>query len=647
MNFEATFKPMYVGSMLVKNRLVVPAMDSHMPDENGMIGEDALNYYGARARGGFGMIIVEIAAVQKSGIGMPHEINIYDDTSIPGLTALASRIKHYGSRAIIQLHHAGRETVAAMAGRQPVAPSSVPCPTNRETPHEMTTLEVYALIQDYIDASVRAQKAGFDAVEIHAAHGYMGGQFLSPRSNRRIDEFGGSIEGRAYFLKLIVEGIKAACGKDYPVIVRISTDESRIGGIQLNESIIHAQLLEAYGYDAIHLSAGTYGAWDTIVPPPDAQQGWNLSATKVIKSAVTIPVIAVGRYTDPYFINLAITRGDTDFISLGRQSIADPDFPNKMFSGELMDIVPCLSCTQRCMSFNDPSTLQEGDYGVSCLLNPMSNDRPDVRLNTAAQPKKVMVIGAGPAGLEAAWVAAKRGHTVTLYEKGSKSRAGGQFLIAAYPPFKQDLTRAIRYYLNMCEKYGVEMVFEKEVDAAFIAEKKPDVVIVATGATPLKPAIPGISGENVKQAINVLLGEPVKGNVLVIGGGLVGVETAEYCTDYCNKVTIVEMKPEIASELYLTVRDSLLRRFKHEEIEVHTNTRVNEIAENGIVCEENGVQKVLDGYDSIILALGAKAYNPFEQLNDIAPEIYTIGDAKQARSALEAIYEGFRIAQAI
>lgn len=647
MNFESTFSPMHIGKMMVKNRLVVPAMDSHMPEENGLIGENALNYYGSRARGGFGMIIVEIAAVQRCGIGMPNEINIYDDTSIPGLTALASRIKHYGSRAVIQLHHAGRETVAAMAGSQPVAPSSVPCPVDRETPHEMTTEQVYGLIEDYISASVRAKKAGFDAVEIHAAHGYMGGQFLSPRSNKRIDEFGGSVEGRAYFLKLIVEGIKKSCGSDYPVIVRISTNEARIGGIEENESIVHAKLLEDYGYDALHLSAGTYGTWDVIVPPPDVAPAWNLPATKLIKSCVSIPVIAVGRYTDPHIIEMAISRDDTDFVALGRQSIADPDFPNKMFSNELIDIVPCISCTQRCMSFNDPTTLQEGDYGVSCMFNPMSNDRPDVQLMPAAKPKNVMVVGAGPGGLEAAWVAAKRGHNVTLYEKESRSRAGGQFLIAAYPPYKQEITKSIRHYLHQCEKYGVEMIFGQAVDAALIAENKPDVLIVATGATPLVPNIKGIDGPNIKLANNVLMGEPVIGNVLVIGGGLVGVETAEYCTDYCDKVAVVEMQSDVATELYMTVRDSLLRRFKEEGVELLTNTKVLEFLENGIVCEKDGVQQTLAGYDSIILALGAKADNPFSGLDHLAPEVYTIGDAKKARSAVEAIYEGMRIAQKI
>jgi len=383
MNFESTFTPMYIGKMLVKNRLVVPAMDSGMPEEDGTIGNLALDYYGARAKGGFGMIIVEISAVQRCGVGMPHEINIYNDDSIPGLTALAGRMKINGARTCIQLHHAGRETAAIMAGSQPVAPSSVPCPVDRETPHEFTTEEVYELIQDYVKAAMRAKKAGFDCVEIHAAHGYMGGQFLSPRSNKRIDEFGGGIEGRAYFMKLVVEGIKAACGQDYPVIVRISSNEARIGGIEENEAVVHAQLLETYGYDAINVSAGTYGSWKVIVPPPDAQPAWNIAATRFIKSAIKIPVITVGKYNDPYVIDMAISRKDTDFIALGRQSIADPDFPNKMFTGSLMDIVPCINCTQRCMNFNYPETLMEGDFGVSCMLNPMSNNRADMRIRPA------------------------------------------------------------------------------------------------------------------------------------------------------------------------------------------------------------------------------------------------------------------------
>ncbi|MDD5017532.1 MAG: FAD-dependent oxidoreductase, partial [Eubacteriales bacterium] len=504
--------------------------------------------------------------------------------------------------------------------------------------------EVYDLIEQYIDAATRAQDAGFDGVEIHAAHGYMRAQFLSPRSNKRIDEFGGGIHERTEFLKQVIQGIKFECGEDYPIVVRLGTNEHRIGGIEESEAVIQARLLEEYGADALHLSAGTYGCWDVIVPPPDYPYAWNIAATKLIKSAVSIPVIAVGRYTDPYVIDMALERGDTDFVATGRQSIADPDFPNKMFSGQIMDIVPCISCTQRCMSFNDPNALQEGDMGVSCMLNPMSNARPDVRCVSADKQKKVMVVGAGPAGLEAAWIAAKRGHIVTLYDKNPRDRAGGQFLIAAYPPYKQELTRAIRHYLHMCEKYGGEMVFGQEPDAAAVAEEKPDALIIATGATQKKPDVPGIDGQNVKMANDVLMGAPVSGSVLVVGGGLVGVETAEYCTDYCDRVTVVEMMGDIALDMYMTVRDSLLRRFKHENIAVYTDTKVLEVTEDGIVCETGGEKKTMGGYDAVIIAMGADAYNPFDDFESLAPEVYLIGDAKEARSAVEAIYEGARVA---
>lgn len=643
MNYEASFQPMHIGKMLIKNRLIVPAMDSGMANPNGSISEKTVGYYAARARGGFGMVITEIAAIERRGMGMPCQIDISSDDTIPGLKTLADGIKSYGSRAVVQLHHAGRETVAALAMEQPAAPSSVPCPVNRETPHEFSTEEVYEIIDKYINSAIRAQKAGFDAVEIHAAHGYLGGQFLSPRSNKRIDEFGGSIAGRCYFLKLIVEGIKEKCGKDYPVIVRISTNESRIGGIRENEAIVHAQLLESFGVDALDLSAGTYGAWDVIVPPPETEQGWNLSMVRKIKSAVNIPVIAVGKFSDPDLIELAILREDTDFIALGRQSIADPEFPNKMFSGNPLEIVPCLSCTQRCMSFNDPANLQEGDMGVSCALNPFSNDREEIRLTPTKVVKNVMVVGAGPAGLEAAWIAAKRGHKVSLYEKNPENRAGGQFLIASYPPFKQDLTRAIRHYVYMCKKYGVDMHFNTEVDETFMKQQNPDVLIIATGATPKKPNLPGADGKNIKAANDVLMGEPVSGNVLIVGGGLVGVETAEYCSDYCDKVTIVKRKNVIAPELYMTVRDSMLRRFKKEEIEVLTGVKVLGFKENGIICERNNEEVEMNGYDSIIIAMGAEAYNPFSEPEKLAKEVYVIGDAKEARSVIEAVFEAAKI----
>ena len=646
MNFEKTFSPYKIGSMFVKNRLIVPAMDSGVFDPAGFVNQATMDYYGARAAGGFGLIIIEIAAVESRGVGMPHEPHVWSDACIPGMTKLANYIKERGARTIVQLHHAGRETVGAMAGEQIAAPSSVPCPTNRETPHEFSTQEVYDLIQHYVDAAVRCQKAGFDGVEIHASHGYMGGQFLSPRSNKRVDEFGGGVEGRAYFMKLVVEGIKAACGKDFVVTARLSSKENRIGGLEMEETVVFAQMLEDYGYDALHISAGTYETWQTIVPPSSWQSGWNLPAAKRVKEAVNIPVFSVGLFHDPYTIETAIKRGDCDAVSLGRQSICDPDFPNKMCAGALQDMIPCLGCTQRCMEFNYPENLMPGDWGVGCMLNPESSHRADRMLTQTENPKNVVVVGAGPAGMQTAFMAAKRGHKVTLLEKNPANRVGGQFLIAAYPPFKQGLTREIRYQLHMCKKYGVDLRFDTEATPEMIKELKPDVLVMATGATPIIPNIPGIK-ENTVQANDVLLGSPVlKSSVLIIGGGEVGVETAEYATDYCTRVAIVEMLPVLAEKLYLTVRNDLMDRLKKEEVEVHCNTKVLEFIPGGVIAECNGEKITLDGFDHVVLALGSKSYVPFDATG-LAPEVYTIGDAVKARDAKWAIYEGYRVAQKI
>ncbi|MBO4818730.1 MAG: FAD-dependent oxidoreductase [Firmicutes bacterium] len=646
MQFKKTYSPYKIGNLEVKNRLIVPAMDSGVFDQKGFVYQPTLDYYGARAAGGFGLVIIEITAVEPTGVGMPCEPAGWTDECIPGMTELAKVIHDNGAKTIVQLHHAGRETVSLLAGKV-VAPSSVPCPTNRETPHEFTTQEVYELIQHYVDAAVRMQKAGFDGVEIHASHGYMGGQFLSPRSNKRVDEFGGGLDGRALFMKLVVEGIKKACGPDFVVTARLSSKENRIGGLEMEETVVYASMLEEYGYDALHISAGTYETWETIVPPTAWQSGWNLSSAKRIKDAVDIPVFSVGLFHDPFTIETALRRGDCDAISLGRQSIADPAFPKKAEEGELEDIIPCIGCTQRCMEFNYPENLMPGDWGVGCMYNPQSSHRADRMLTKTEAPKNVVVVGAGPGGMTAAWMSAFRGHKVTLLEKNDRLQAGGQLRIGAYPPFKQPLTREIRYMLHMCEKNGVDMRWNTEATPELIKELKPDVLIMATGASPLVPNIKGLKETGVVLANDVLLGSPVlQQSALIIGGGEVGAETAEYATDYCKRVAIVEMLPEIVPTLYLTVRNAMLSRMKEEEIEIHTSTKVLEFIPGGVVAEKDGQEIRLDGFDTVILALGSKPYVPFEA-EGLAEKVYTIGDADAVKDAKWAIYKAYRTAMEI
>ncbi|NLJ95160.1 MAG: FAD-dependent oxidoreductase [Clostridiaceae bacterium] len=640
------FEDLKIGSVNLKNRLVVPAMDSAMCEEDGTIGQMACDYYGHRAAGGFSMVITEIAAIDHRGMGMPGQPRLYDDEYLPGLKNLAEAIQSEGSVAIVQLHHAGRETLNAMIGETPYSPSVLPSPVYREVVHEMTTEEVEEMIESYISAAERVKEAGFEGVEFHSAHGYMGLQFLSPRTNKRIDKYGGDIEGRARFGIEIVEGIRERCGEDFVIIVRVDSIEGRVGGLPENESFLYTKMMERAGADAINVSAGTYAAWDVIVPPPNFDEGWNWKAARKIKEHVNIPVGLAGRLTMPAIINDLIERGDIDFACLGRTSIADGFYPKKLEAGLEDEISPCIGCTQRCMSFNDHDTLQEGDWGVSCIFNPFTNNRAEVRYEPTDNPKKVVIAGAGIGGLYTAYIAAERGHDVTVIEKNGRNKAGGEFLIASYPPFKQGITRVIKHYLYMCDKYNVNFVWNTTATEDLVKEYAPDVFIDASGARPIMLHESGFNADCVYQANDVLEGKVQLGNsVLVIGGGMVGLETAEFCQDYCEKITVIEMLDDVGTDLYMTVRDAMLDRFKDYGIEIHTNTKAIRFENHNLTAEKDGEMVFFNNYDNVVIAVGNKQIDQFPNRNDLAPEVHTIGNALKPRSALEAIFEGAMVAK--
>ena len=645
--FQKLFSPIKLGSLELTNRFVVPPMVTNLANEDGTVSQALIDYWVARAKGGWGLLIVEFTAIDPLGKVGPCHPCLWSNKFIVGLKKLTAAVHNYGARIAIQLSHTGRQTtqkIIGIPGAQPVSASPIPCPLDREMPRELSTEEIYELIEKFGDAAVRARDAGFDAIEIHGAHGYLLAQFMSTYSNKRIDEFGGSLHNRMRFPIEVIHNIRRKIGPSFPLIFRMSVDEKVPGGRTLDESRVIARMIEEAGIDAIDVSVGVSGSSQYIIAPSVLPPGFLLSSSQEIKKAVSVPVIAVGRINHPLLAEDAIEAGKADLVAWGRTSLADPELPNKVAAGQLDDICPCIVCMQGCIrSFPLPDKPLP-KLGVTCLVNPFCGREGEMQIKPAIKRKKVIIVGSGPAGLEAAWIAAARGHQVTLYEKNSA--LGGQFRIAAIPPFKQDVARAISYYIHMCKKYGVYFKMGTEATARQIVAKKPDAVIIATGSEPIIPDISGINGNRVTTAWDILEGKKQAGNkVLVVGGGMVGCEVADFLGEHLHSVTLIEMSSEIAKDVPSAVEYFLIRRLKEYGVQIETETSVIEFLEDGAMVNKNGKKSKLEGFDTIVLALGTKSVNYLKgQLEKKITELYVIGDALEPRKAIEAIEEGARVA---
>lgn len=629
MKYTKLLSPGKIGSLELKNRAIMAPMSAALGNPDGTVSDPLIAYLTARADGGVGMIITEYCFVTEDGRSSDHQISITDDDKIPGLKKLVDEVHAHGSKICLQLQHGGRRSMVRVT-----APSAIMKQTDRVTPYEMTTQDVYDLIDAFTAAAVRAKKAGFDMVEVHCSHGYLLNDFVSPSANRRTDEFGGGITGRAKAPAMIIREIKKACGADYPVSVRLNGDDMVSDGNLGRDSAALAMLLEDAGADLIDVSGGMNGVGYGIAPAA-VRTGYNIDPAEEIRRVVNIPVAVAGRINEPEYAESLLRRGDVDFITLGRSLFADPDFVKKAAEGKEEEICPCVGCLQRCYG-----SYGHGGQFRGCMVNPFSMRETVLKLEPAAVKKRVVVVGAGIAGMEAAWTAAARGHDVELYEQNAYP--GGQFRIAAIPPHKQLLARACIYYSRMCVKHGVKMHYNTRMDRALAEALDPDVVVVATGGNPLVPGIPGLKESGCIANREILLGRIAPGNrALILGGGLQGAETADFMAEHGYEVTVIEMRAGIAMDDHPAAQKLLLERLRSNHVEMITSATVKTVYPDGVDYEKDGELASLRGYDSIILAFGTRPDNALaKELEGIDAEVVTVGDAVKAGNAVEAIYRG-------
>lgn len=637
MKISSMFTPIKVGSMTVPNRFVVPPMGNNFANTDGTLSETSKAYYLERALGGFGLITIESSVVDKKAKGGPRKPCLYDDSTIDSFKNVIDACHDAGSKVSIQLQHAGSEGNEKIAGHPLKAASAIPASNGRNTPLEITTEEIYELIESYGDAALRAQKAGADAVEVHCAHGYLVSSFISQRTNKRVDEFGGCFENRMRLPRLIIENIRRKVGNSLAILCRINSTDDVLGGIDVHDSSVIAAYLEECGVDGLHVSRSIHIHDEYMWAPTALHAGFSADLVTEIKKAVSIPVITVGRYTEPQFAELMVRQGRCDLVAFGRQSLADPEMPNKAKNGKLDEMIPCIACLQGCV----PNMFQ--GKPIACLANPILGH--EAELKPAKISKEVLVIGGGVGGMLSAWVCAKRGHNVTLIEKSEV--LGGQMRLAAYPPGKGDITNLVRSYISKCNQYGVNICINTEATAEFIKEKSPDAVIIATGATPLVLPIPGINDSGLIHAVDLLDGKKSCGKkVLVVGGGMVGCEVAAFLGEQEHEVTVIELREEVGADVISEHRKFLMNDFENYNIHTVTGAKVAKFYDDGVdYLLADGTEHDLKGFDSVVLAMGSRNYDPLsEVVKEFVKETHVVGDAVKARRALDATKEAFEVA---
>jgi 2,4-dienoyl-CoA reductase-like NADH-dependent reductase (Old Yellow Enzyme family)/thioredoxin reductase len=647
-NLEFLFTPIRIAEMEVKNRIVMAPMSTNLGSEQGHVTPAAIEYFATRARGGVGLIITGDVSVDLHGRYQKRTLGLYDDQFIPGWKELNRAVQSYGAKMAPQLIHPSFNAHSSLTGVQPVAASPIASRRFRELPRELTVEEIETIIEEFADAARRAQVAGCDAVQVHCAHSHhLLGSFLSPLHNKRTDQFGGDIHGRLKLPLEVIRRIRSKVGAGFPILVRISGAEFEPGGRTLEETQYIAPLFVEAGADALNISAGTTNI-GSVAPPIGSPAGIYAPLAAAIKEVVKIPIISVGRIVSPWVAENILSSGKADMVAIGRALLADPEFPRKAEAGHWEDIAPCVGDLHCLMTLYSDKT-------IACLVNATVGKEEEMAVVAAKIPRKILVVGGGPGGLEAARVAALRGHQVTLMEKSAK--LGGQLLIASFPPTKQEFTCLVKYLTAQAYKAGVRVELNKEVTPEVIDEFRPDAIIIATGGLPQIPStLRGFNRKHIVNSWDVLTGKALPGlNILVIGGGSTGCETADFLAHPFddlnpkgNRVTIMDMLDNVCLDEFSPRRSSLILRLQQKGVKIITQAKVTEILDDGVTYLHDGKSKILRGIDTIVLATGTRLNNILvEEIKGKAIPTFVIGDAKDPRKAVQAIAEGAEIGRKI
>lgn len=641
--FSSLFQPGHIGTLHLKNRLIMPAMGTQLADAEGKATDRLISYYRARAAGGVALVTPQFAAISRDSV-LPFTMALCDDTRIPDWRRVADAVHEAGAAFCIQLMHMGLLLLYSEVVPENVSilvPSMMPWLKKTRNPyHELSEEDIRNYTKDYVQAARRAREAGADVIELHACHGCLLSSFLSPSTNRRGDRYGGDVENRVRFARMVLEGIRQEVGPSFPLSVRINASDDVEGGITLDEAVQQAVILESAGADAISVSGGLE-FWSTLsIPCYPYPKGPMLPMAEEIKKAVKVPVIAAGKI-DAELAEEVVAAGRVDFVAMGRPLLADPELPEKVHRGPLEDVRRCIYCNN-CLK-TDP----EAGPG-SCSVNPYLYREAKYPPAPAKAPKRVMVVGGGLGGMQVALFLAQRGHRVSLYER--KPELGGQWNVACATPGKESYATFTQYLKRFLDRYSVNITLNTEVTREFITEIRPDAVVVATGAAPVWLRVPGGMGKNVVQGHDVIEGKvKPEGKVVVVGGRFIGMEVAIWLAEQGKDVSLVTRAGlgEDGIRLEKLSFKTLARKLLDLHVPLYLNSTVMEITDRSVIFSMGSEIYTLPS-DTVILAVGMQSDNKLaRELEGVVTELYTVGDCVRPRDAAEVAYQAAKVAAQI